>query len=254
MVFQRIATKRKSAQIAEQITEAIRRNSYQTGDRLPPERVIAEQMGVSRPSVREALSALQLAGVVESRAGDGTYVVRMPDRQDPVISLLDDEESPVEALEARRILERAIVQAAAIRINRPTLGQLRAALDALHTAARARDYDAFAAANGPFHRTIIRAIGNDLLERTVQPLIDIMQHRLGQEMRRREYILDGAFFDTVYQVHEQLYEALAAGDPGRAAAAMDRHFHVIEASLQDAAAGEEYVAASARAGTTVGSP
>jgi GntR family transcriptional repressor for pyruvate dehydrogenase complex len=113
MAFQKIATKRKSVRVAEQITEAIRKNVYNTGDRLPPERLIAEQMGVSRPSVREALSALQIAGVLESRAGDGTYVVSRADRQDAGILLLEEEESPVEALEARRVIERAIAQAAA---------------------------------------------------------------------------------------------------------------------------------------------
>ncbi|MBI3998745.1 MAG: FadR family transcriptional regulator, partial [Armatimonadetes bacterium] len=90
MAFQRIATKRKSALVAEQLIEAIRSNVYRVGSRLPPERVIAEQMGVSRPSVREALSALQLAGVLESRPGDGTYVVELPDRREAVVSLLEE--------------------------------------------------------------------------------------------------------------------------------------------------------------------
>jgi len=60
MGFKRIETKRKSTYAAEQIVEAIRRGRYRVGDKLPPEREIAEQMGVSRPSVREAISALQI--------------------------------------------------------------------------------------------------------------------------------------------------------------------------------------------------
>ncbi len=232
MAFQRIATKRKSALVAEQLTEAIRQQVYKAGDRLPPERVIAEQMGVSRPSVREALSALQLAGVLESRAGDGTYVVKLPDWRDAVVSLLEEEESPVEAIEARRVLERGIVQMAAERVTPQGLDNIGRALEALRRAADERDYEAFNAANLPFHLAIIRATGNELLEQAVRPLLEVMQHQLAKEMRRREYAPDGAFFEAVYGVHAEIYAALKDGDTDRAASEMDRHFDLIEASLR----------------------
>jgi len=232
MAFQRIEIKRKSAHVAEQIAEAIRLKVYHTGDRLPPERAIAEQMGVSRPSVREALSALQLVGVLETRAGDGTYVVKALDRHDAAISLLEDHESPVEALEARRVLERSIVQMAASRVTPESLAAAARALDSLRLAAGLRDYEAFAAANGPFHLAIVRMAANDLLERTVLPLIDVMSQQLAREMRRKEYAHGGAFFDAMTRVHADIYRALAAGDPTLAAEAMDRHFDAIETSLR----------------------
>lgn len=234
MAFQRIEIKRKSARVAEQIAEAIRLGIYHVGDRLPPERTIAEQMGVSRPSVREALSALQLVGVLETRPGDGTYVVKVKglDRRDAAISLLEDHESPVDALEARRVLERSIVQVAAARVNPQTLAAAARALDALRLAGTLRDYEAFGAANGPFHLAIVRMTANDLLERAVFPLINVMSQQLAQEMRRREYARDGAFFDAMTKVHVEIYEALAAADAGRATEAMDRHFDLIEASLR----------------------
>lgn len=232
MVFQRIEIKRKSAHVAEQIAEAVRLKVYLVGDRLPPERVIAEQMGVSRPSVREALSALQLVGVLETRAGDGTYVVKGLDRREAAISLLEEHESPVDALEARRVLERSIVQMAAARVTPESLATALRAMDSLRLAATLRDYEAFAAANSPFHLAIVRMAANDLLERAVLPLIDVMQQQLAQEMRRREYAHDGAFFDAMTRVHADIYAALAAGDPGQASEAMDRHFDLIETSLR----------------------
>lgn len=232
MAFQRIEIKRKSAHVAEQIAEAIRVKVYLVGDRLPPERAIAEQMGVSRPSVREALSALQLVGVLETRAGDGTYVVKALDRREAAISLLEEHESPVAALEARRVLERSIVQMAAARVTPESLATALRAMDSLRRAATLRDYEAFAAANSPFHLAIVRMAANDLLERAVLPLIDVMQQQLAQEMRRREYAHDGAFFDAMTRVHADIYTALAAGDPGQAAEAMDRHFDLIETSLR----------------------
>jgi GntR family transcriptional repressor for pyruvate dehydrogenase complex len=232
MAFQRIETKRKSVHVAEQIADAIRLQVYRAGDRLPPERVIAEQMGVSRPSVREALSALQLVGVLETRPGDGTYVVKGLDRREAAISLLEEQESPVEALEARRVLERAIVQMAATRPAGRDLDAMAQALDALHMAADLRDYEAFTAANGPFHLAIVRMAGNELLERAVRPLIDVMQQQLAQELRRREYTPDGAFFNAMLGVHVDIYQALKNGNPARAAEAMERHFDMIEASLR----------------------
>lgn len=232
MVFQRIETKRKSVYVAEQIAEAIRMKVYRAGDRLPPERAIAEQMGVSRPSVREALSALQLAGVLETRAGDGTYVVAGNDRQYAAISFLEGQESPVEALEARRVVERAVVQMAAARATAPGLDAVAHALDDLRDAAERRDYEAFAAANGTFHLAIVRLTANELLEHAVSPLINVMSQQLAREMRRREYAPDGAAFDEMFAVHAKVYEALRAGDAVRAVEAMDRHFDRIEASLR----------------------
>jgi GntR family transcriptional regulator, transcriptional repressor for pyruvate dehydrogenase complex len=232
MSFQRIATKKKSVYVAEQIANAIRRGTYRSGDRLPPERVIAEQMAVSRPSVREALSALQIAGVLESRPGDGTYVTTIREAGDAVVSLLEQEESPVAALEARRLVERAIAQAAAVRMTPQSLSDLARALDALGQATRARDFHALSAANGPFHLAIVRVVGNELLEGAVRPLMDVMERRLAHEMRRRDYTLNKAFYDEIYRVHEDLYLALQSGDPVRAGEAMDRHFDVIETSLR----------------------
>jgi DNA-binding FadR family transcriptional regulator len=84
MSFDKLPTYRfqkRSSIIAEQIVNKIRSGEYPQGSRLPPERAIAEQMGVGRPSVREAISALQIAGLLESRPGDGTYVQQSNDTE-----------------------------------------------------------------------------------------------------------------------------------------------------------------------------
>ena len=121
---------------------------------------------------------------------------------------------------------------AAARVTPQTLAAALRALDSLRVAGTMRDYEAFAAANSPFHLAIVRMAGNELLERAVRPLIDVMSQQLAQEMRRREYAHDGAFFDAMTRVHADIYEALVAGDAGQAADAMDRHFDLIESSLR----------------------
>ncbi|MDR5693722.1 MAG: FadR/GntR family transcriptional regulator [Armatimonadota bacterium] len=233
--FQKIATKRKSLQVAEQILEAIRSGVYRPGDRLPPERVIAEQMGVSRPSIREALSALQLAGIVESRAGDGTYVTRVPGSHEETtnaLSLLEKSASPVELLEARRILETAIVQAAVEKLTPESLAQIQKALGKMRSAADRRDYDAFSRANITFHLAIVRACHNPLLERAVTPLLTGMRQQLALEFRRRAYAPNSPFFERAYKLHANLLEAIASGEPEAAARAMRHHFEAIEESIR----------------------
>ena len=77
MKFQKLPQpqyRKRSSIIADFIVDQIRGNEYHAGMKLPSERTIAEQMGVSRPSVREAISALQIVGILDSRPGDGTYV------------------------------------------------------------------------------------------------------------------------------------------------------------------------------------
>lgn len=233
MAFQRIETKRKSTRIAEQIADTIRRGVYRVGDRLPSERIIAEQMGVSRPSVREALSALQLVGVLESRSGDGTYVARSPDELGyRALSLLEESESPVEAIEARRVLEEAVVSFAVIRLTEDSLRAIRAALEGMRDAAARVSFEGFSASNVVFHLAIARATGNSLIEKAIRLLVDIMGQQLAMELRRRDYASDGAFFAEAYRVHEELYDALALRDPRKAATAMARHFDMIEAALR----------------------
>ena len=76
MPFVKVRTKKKSDCIAEQILTAIHGGIYQMGDKLPSEQEMAEKTGTSRASVREALSALRLAGIVESITGNGIYIRR----------------------------------------------------------------------------------------------------------------------------------------------------------------------------------
>lgn len=78
MPFEKVRPRKVSAIAAEQIVAAINRGDYPVGSKLPSEFELAEQMGVSRPSIREALSALEAMSIIESRPGSGNYVLRMP--------------------------------------------------------------------------------------------------------------------------------------------------------------------------------
>jgi GntR family transcriptional repressor for pyruvate dehydrogenase complex len=108
MPFEKVKTKRKHLFVAEQILSAIKQGLYEPNTKLPPERVLAEKMGVSRNSVREALSALQVLNIIESRAGDGTYVKKLVkdiNIESQILPILEKSESPFRIFEARSVLE-----------------------------------------------------------------------------------------------------------------------------------------------------
>src|SRR4030042_2752670 len=97
--------KKKSSFIADQILGMINAGRYKVGSKLPSERTITEQMGVSRPSLREAISALQIVGILESRPGDGTYVsnpVPTEDLMRRAVAVLEECDSPFENMQARK--------------------------------------------------------------------------------------------------------------------------------------------------------
>src|SRR5512137_2198693 len=104
MPIQSIEPRRLYRQIAEQIRGLIRSGEFVPGSRLPPERDLARQLGVSRPSVREALIALEVEGMVEVRIGSGIYVRGAPEHAAGAASL-EPAAGPFELLRARYVIE-----------------------------------------------------------------------------------------------------------------------------------------------------
>src|SRR5881396_1870048 len=102
MPLQAVDNRRLYRQIADQIAALIERGEYKAGERLPPERDLAKQLGVSRPSVREALIALEVEGYVEVRVGSGVYVRGA--RATGTVDLAEDT-GPFELIKARWLIE-----------------------------------------------------------------------------------------------------------------------------------------------------
>lgn len=234
--FKRIETKRKSAYAAEQIIDAIRQGRFQVGDRLPPERDVAEQMDVSRPSIREAISALQLVGVLESRVGDGTYVAKAladVDEEYRAVHLLEESESLPEAFEARRVLEEGIAGLAAEKATEGDLRDIEDALASMEQAATAEDFKIFNRANQDFHQALAQATHNSLLIRTLDPLLEVMRQTLPERLREMFYESDQERFARTYAVHCELFRAVRDRDRDRATRAMADHFELLQRDLEE---------------------
>lgn len=224
-----IGSKKKSLYIAETILDAIRKGVYKPGDKLPPERVIADQMGVSRSAVREALSALQIAGVVIIRAAEGTYISDVSSARgqlDDVISLLEESESPLELWEARREIETAAALLAAAKDERKANAQaLQEILQQMEETITRFDYDAYLEANRAFHRTLIMPAENSILISIAEGLLAKTDQLLVKEPTKR-YLQ--AYVKRSPDKHRAIYEAYLRGDAEALRESIRRHFDELE--------------------------
>ncbi len=195
------------------------------GDRLPPEKDLAVQLGLSRSSLREAMRALTLLRVVDVRQGDGTYVSSL--RPELLIGVLDSavdllqDRTLLEVSEVRRVLEPAATAMAAIRISEEDLLEARACLTAMEGLA---DPEQFVALDVEFHDRLVRASGNG----TLAALVHSFSARTVRVRVWRLATGEGVTEWTRSQ-HEAIYRAVAAKDASLALAAAT--VHVAEAEL-----------------------
>ena len=217
---------KKSTLVAEWILEQIRSQVYPEKTKLPSEREIAVTLGMSRPPVREALSALQIAGIVEIRPGDGTYVKSATPANKMVsntMSALEESESPFEVMQARRVLEEGIVKVAAARASAEDVERLEQVLERMEDAVVHGDLSRYFQANREFHLAVATATHNSVLRKLLNSLLISEEKELWQESIQR-YLTDPDHIKTYVGRHQRLLEAIKARDDDRAVREMREHF------------------------------
>ena len=221
MPFQSIEPRRLYRQIADQIRALIRSGEFSAGARLPPERDLAKQLGVSRPSVREALIALEVEGLVEVRIGSGIYV--RPAGDDHAQSAQHEAEAgPFELLRARYIIESECAALAAKSAKKPQLDAIAEALDEMQHEMQEHERQPL---NGDrlFHLRIAEATGNGALVAVVKLLWDERTGPLYKQLE--EHYETPALWENAIAEHRTVLKAIAARDPKAARAAMQRHLN-----------------------------
>jgi GntR family transcriptional regulator, transcriptional repressor for pyruvate dehydrogenase complex len=210
-------------QIAAKLIELVRDQRLRSGDRLPPERELAAAMGVSRSSLREALRALSMIGVVDMRHGDGTYLSSLEPASlmRSVGLVLELSETGMEELfEARKLVEPGLAALAAQRIDTSMLMALQHCVEASEESVG--DHERFMRADLQLHDLIARAAGNAILSRLIDSI-----HALGIASRRSTTGLPGVEQQTVKD-HREIVDAVARRDPHRAHRAMLTHLENVE--------------------------
>jgi len=212
-----VETRRLYQRVADLIRGVINSGGFPVGSRLPPERDFALQLRVSRPSLREALIALEIEGLVEIRMGSGVYVCAPQAPPDRNASALG--ESPSELMQARLALEIAVVTMAAARVTTDALARVRESLAAMR-----RDH---AKGNVPvdsdrrFHLAIAEMAGNSVLVRLVGELFDGRHGPIASRISVRAESTQT--WRAALAEHEAIYRALESRDPLAAVGAMCTH-------------------------------
>jgi|SRR5438105_2047039 len=215
MPLQTIAPRRLYRQIADQLRTLIEGGEYPVGTRLPPERDLAVQLGVSRPSVREALIALEVEGLVEVRMGSGIYVL---DAQ-PAGTRRITAEAPLETIRARQLIESELAAHAARTMKRSQIGGLREAIAVMEGEAAAGQLPT--RGDRLFHLRIAEASANSVLVRIVTDLYDERHNPLFQQLGSH-FETTRSWVDAIAE-HRAVVDAIASRSPQAARDAMTQH-------------------------------
>ncbi|MBW4332016.1 FadR family transcriptional regulator [Stakelama sp. CBK3Z-3] len=225
--------------VARDLGAKISEGAYPIGSRLPAERNLAQSYGVSRPTIREAIIALELDGLVEVRMGSGVYVVAT-EPEGGEQSQADV--GPFELIEARRAIEGEACAIAAPRIDKAALAELDALVDRMQSAVG--DIPAQETADRQFHMTIAQATNNSAIYNAVETLWDARarspQYRLLSDKAH------SAGVGPIIDEHAAIVEALRSGDAAEARRAMVSHLSRVLESLLHATEVQEIEQARAR--------
>jgi GntR family transcriptional repressor for pyruvate dehydrogenase complex len=218
------------SEVARRLLDLFTSGSIEPGTRLPPERQLASTLGVGRSAVREALAALEILGIVDVRAGSGTYLRGTASELLPQTlrwGLLIGSRKTQELLELRAGLEIYVARLAAGRADARALQELEGSLAKMRSSLT--DLKAFARADSEFHSALAAAADNgqlvDLLQ-VVRSLLQVYADRAvaGEDEAR-----------TAVREHEAVWAAVSSGDEDAAASAMAVHMATAAARLAPAA-------------------
>ena len=214
--------------IAIQLRRQITGGVLLHGERLPPERAFADQYGVSRGTVRDALRRLEEGGFVEQRPGSGTYVTYSDSEQTASIAQVT---SPLELIDTRFALEPEVVRLAVLNATEHTLEKVERALVAMEQARGARD--PFAVADEAFHLALAECTKNSMLVWITKRVSEVRNNAEWSRMRR--LTLSEEMIERYNRQHRAIFEAIRERDADRAAKAMKEHLALARQSLVAAA-------------------
>lgn len=222
-MYKIVRSSRLYEQIVQQVEESIVKGVLKPGDQLPPERELAEEFGVSRTAVREAVKALREKGLVEAYPGRGTFITdgtshairQSLDR----VTKIGQPEGSVFLAEVRAILEPEIAALAAVRASEQELASMRGPIAVMDEARK--DPDAFIEADLDFHLALAEAAANPLILSLIDSIVALLR-----EQRLGIFRVEGGPERGQYH-HKRILEAIERHDPEGARKAMRAHLQQV---------------------------
>ena len=220
--------KRGSAEVATEMRQAIETGQYRRFERLPASRDLAEDFGIARNTLRDALYQLEREGLVETRPGSGTYVTAAEHAGVPAVV---GEATPLELIDARFALEPHICRLFVLHGRREDIDALEQLCEKMERAVT--NPTAFSEADTAFHKALAMATRNSLLIWLIKQINTVRS--LEEWNRMRNLTLDQTVIETYNAQHREILDAIRDREPERAAAKMKQHLEAARLSLTRAA-------------------
>ena len=226
-MFKKVETKKVYIKIVEQIRDLMQSGKLRPGDKLPPEQILAGEFGTSRPSVREALSALEILGITESRGGKGNFIRShvSPFTHEKEFKELEAQESPFEVLEARKLIEAQVAGLAAQRATRQNTADIEKWLDEMKRTIR--KIPEVIEHDREFHLSIARAVSNGILFSIVAYLTQGLKEELWMHLTAKSWSLPHRP-EKRFEEHARILDAIKNKDSNTAYQRMYQHLISVE--------------------------
>lgn len=206
-------------QVIDQLREHVAVANLKSGDKLPSERELAERIGVSRASIKQAIVVLEVQGLVEIRQGGGTYLRTDSLNPEPIAALVDRQRRLPDVLDAREALETKLAELAALRRTDEDLAELNAAVESMRNEIEAGSFGEDS--DHRFHTAVTTAARNDLLA-------EFMREIAGQIAEsRHESLQQPGRPPQSLEHHRRIADAIRRQDPEGAAVAMRAHLQTV---------------------------
>jgi GntR family transcriptional repressor for pyruvate dehydrogenase complex len=234
MPFHRVQPEKLSSSVVRQIEQLILRGILRPGERLPPERDLAERLGVSRPSLRDAIAELSERGLLSSRAGSGVFVAEvLGSAFSPALIQLfaGHDEAVLDYIAFRRDMEALTAERAARLGSDTDLKVVDAIFRKMEAAHQKRDPTEESELDAQFHMAIIEASHNVIMLHMMRSMFDLL--RQGVFYNRQMLFRNRMTRDHLLDQHRAINAAVQARDPVAARAAVEAHLDYVVQSLQD---------------------
>ncbi len=234
MPFHHVTPEKLSTAVIRQIEELILRGILRPGERLPPERELAERLGVSRPSLRDAIAALQEAGLLSAKPGAGIYVADVLGSAfaPALINLFArHDEAVFDYLSFRRDMEALAAERAAKYGSDTDLAVVQTVFDKMQAAHETRNAEDEAQLDAQFHMAIVEASHNVVMLHMMRSMYELL--RGGVFYNRQVMFKQRTSRAALLDQHRLINAALQARDPDAARTAIEAHLGFVEVSLKD---------------------
>jgi GntR family transcriptional repressor for pyruvate dehydrogenase complex len=243
MPFQRVEQEKLAQSVVRQIELLILRGILRPGERLPSERDLSERLGVSRPSLREALGDLQLRGLLTSRAGAGVFVADVLGSafSDALVQLFaTHDEAVFDYIAFRRDMEGLAAERAARLASDIDLQVIDSIFRKMEQADKRRAPEDEAELDAGFHMAIIEASHNVVMLHMMRSMFQLL--REGVFYNRQVMFRQRTTREALLHQHQVINQALQARDPEGARAAVEAHLTFVENALRDQQRAERHEA------------